>query len=110
MRKRRLSEAEYRILGGMLREAAKQEKHITILDIVRQFALTGCRRSEMIALKWTEADTEASCSRLKKVNPSAMLACLPMSGVTAHVLRHSLACIANDLGLPKVTIAAWSAR
>ena len=65
VRKRRLSEAEYRILGRMLRNAAKQEKYTTIVDIVRQLALTGCRRSEMIGLKWTEADTEASCLRLE---------------------------------------------
>ncbi len=65
VRKRRLSEAEYRILGRMLRDAAEQEKYTTIVDIVRQLALTGCRRSEMIGLKWTEADTEASCLRLE---------------------------------------------
>jgi integrase len=65
VRKRRLSEAEYRILGGMLRAAAKREKYATIVDIVRQIALTGSRRSEMIGLKWTEADTEASCLRLE---------------------------------------------
>jgi len=65
VRKRRLSEAEYRILGGMLRESAKREKYTTIAEIVRQIALTGCRRSEMINLKWTEADTEASCLRLE---------------------------------------------
>src|SRR5258705_7637393 len=65
VRKRRLSEAEYRILGGMLRDAAKQEKYTTIVDIIRQIALTGCRRSEMISLKWTEADAEASCLRLR---------------------------------------------
>ena len=35
------------------------------MDIIRQLALTGCRRSEMIGLKWTEADTEASCLRLE---------------------------------------------
>ena len=65
VRKRRLSEAEYRILGRILRDAAKQEKYATIVDIVRQLALTGCRRSEMISLKWTEADSEASCLRLE---------------------------------------------
>ncbi|HEY8669446.1 MAG TPA: hypothetical protein VIL63_01280, partial [Terriglobales bacterium] len=65
VRKRRLSEAEYRILGRMLRDAAKQEKYTTAVDIIRQLALTGCRRSEMIGLKWTEADTEASCLRLE---------------------------------------------
>ena len=42
-----------------------REKYTTIVDIVRQLALTGCRRSEMIGLKWTEADTEASCLRLE---------------------------------------------
>jgi hypothetical protein len=33
VRKRRLSEAEYRILGRMLRDAAKQEKYTTAVDI-----------------------------------------------------------------------------
>src|SRR5260370_35553184 len=33
-------------------------------DIIRQIALTGCRRSEMITLQWIEADMEASCLRL----------------------------------------------
>ena len=45
VRKRRLSEAEYRILGQMLRDAAKQEKYVMTADIIRQIALTGCRRS-----------------------------------------------------------------
>jgi site-specific recombinase XerC len=40
VRKRRLSEAEYRILGRMLRDAAKQEKYATIVDVIRQLALT----------------------------------------------------------------------
>ena len=33
-------------------------------DIIRQIALTGCRRSEMIKLRWIETDMEASCLRL----------------------------------------------
>src|SRR5258708_23854686 len=49
----------------MRRAVAKKEKYATIVDIVRQIALTGSRRSEMIGLKWTEADTEASCLRLE---------------------------------------------
>jgi integrase len=65
VRKRRLSEAQYRILGGMLRDAAKQEKYTRIVGIIRQLALTGCRRIEVIRLKWTEADTEARCLRLE---------------------------------------------
>jgi integrase len=65
VRKRRLSEAEYRMLGRVLRDAAKREKYAASVDIIRQLALTGCRRGEMINLKWTEADTEASCLRLE---------------------------------------------
>src|SRR5258707_8662409 len=49
----------------MLRDAAKQQKCTTAVDIIRQLALIGCRRSEMIGLKWTEADTVASCLRLE---------------------------------------------
>src|SRR5882762_166623 len=65
VRNRRLTEAEYRTLGEVLRDGAKQEKYTTAVDIIRQLALTGCRRSEMIGLKWTEADTEASYLRLE---------------------------------------------
>jgi integrase len=149
VRKRRLSEAEYRILGRMLRDAAKDEKYATAVDIIRQIALTGCRRSEMIRLKWTEADTEASCLRLEdregdSIRPiglpvveylerwragnvgtyvfpgggednafgsfpnhwKQLFEDSPLSDVTPHVLRHSFASIANDLGFTEVTIAA----
>jgi len=150
LRQRRLSEAEYRTLGEMLRKAAEEEKYAMTVDIIRQIALTGCRRSEMIGLKWTEADTEASCLRLEdsKEGESIRPIDLPvveyleqrhtgdvgtyvfpgrgednafgsfpnhweqlfkdsaLSDVTPHVLRHSFASIANDLGFTEVTIAA----
>lgn len=150
VRQRRLSEAEYRTLGEMLRRAAEEEKYAMTVDIIRQITLTGCRRSEMIGLKWTEADTEASCLRLEdsKEGESIRPIGLPvveyleqrhtedvgtyvfpgrgednafgsfpnhweqlfkdsaLSDVTPHVLRHSFASIANDLGFTEVTIAA----
>ena len=150
VRTRRLSEAEYRIVGQMLREAAKQEKYATTVEIIRLIALTGCRRSEMIHLKWSEVDTEASCLRLQDSKEgksiraiglpvvehlerrckNAVGTCVfpgqgedntfgsfpnhweklfrrsPLSDVTPHVLRHSFASIANDLGFTEVTIAA----
>jgi integrase len=134
----------------MLRDAAKQEKYTTIVDIVRQIALTGSRRSEMIGLKWTEADTEASCLRLEDSKEGESIRPVglpvveyleqrrtdhvgtfvfpgqgednafgsfpshrkhifkdsPLSDVTPHVLRHSFASMANDLGFTEVTIAA----
>lgn len=64
VRSRRLSEEEYRTLGKMLSAAEKDERYATTVAIIRQIALTGCRRSEIINLKWKEVDTGASCLRL----------------------------------------------
>lgn len=147
---RRLTEAEYRTLGGILRNAAENEKYAMTIEIIRQIALTGCRRSEIINLKWSEADTEASCLRLADSKEGASIRPIglpvveyleerrkepmgtyvfpglgednafgsfpnhweqifrnsPLADVTPHVLRHSFASIANDLGFTEVTIAA----
>jgi Arm DNA-binding domain len=51
VRNRRLTEAEYRILGAILRKAANDEGYQITTEIIRQIALTGCRRSEMIRRK-----------------------------------------------------------
>lgn len=64
VRTRRLSEAEYRTLGNMLRKAQEDEKYAPSVDIIRLIALTGCRRSEIVGLKWAEADVDGSCLRL----------------------------------------------
>jgi len=134
----------------MLHDAARQEKYATIVEVVRQLALTGCCRSEMIGLKWTEADTESSCLRLEDSKEGESIRPIglpvveylerwrtdnvgtyvfpglgednafgsfpnhwkhlfedsPLSDITPHVLRHSFASIANDLGFTEVTIAA----
>ena len=150
VRDRRLTETEYRMLGEILHEAAATPKFEMTVDIIRQIALTGCRRSEIIGLRWTEADIDASCLRLAdskegaSVRPIGLAAVeyleerhkaakgtyvfpgqcedkafggfpnhwrqifrgSPLSDVTPHVLRHSFASIANDLGFTEVTIAA----
>lgn len=151
VRDRRLTEAEYRILGEMLRKAATVEKHEMTVEIIRQIALTGCRRNEMIKLMWTEADTDGSCLRMAETKEGAsvrpiglpvleylenrrleatgtyvfpgprsqdgafggfakqfeqIFAGSALADVTPHVLRHSFASIANDLGFTEVTIAA----
>ncbi|MCA0368181.1 MAG: integrase arm-type DNA-binding domain-containing protein [Proteobacteria bacterium] len=64
VRNRRLTEAEYHILGNILRNAAETEKYAMTVDIIRQIAMTGCRRTEMIRLMRTEVDAAGSCLRL----------------------------------------------
>ncbi len=64
VRDRRLSEAEYRVLGRILREAQKSDHYRIHADILRLIALTGCRRGEIVSLKWSEIDLEGSCLRL----------------------------------------------
>jgi len=46
VRDRRLSEAEYRVLGGILREALESDHYRIHADILRLIALTGCRHGE----------------------------------------------------------------
>jgi integrase len=150
VRQRRLSEDEYRILGKMLAEAAQQDKYAMTVHVIRHIALTGCRRSEIVNLKWNDVDFEHSCFRLSEskegysVRPVGLpviehLETLrreiassyvfpgrgddnafgalsnhwhllvkdsPLADITPHVLRHSFASIANDLGFTEVTIAA----
>jgi len=154
VRNRRLTEDEYRILGELLREAGGTEKYAMTVEIIRQIALTGCRRTEMIELMWSEADTDGSCLRLIDSKEGASVRPIglpvveyleerrtaqedamgtyvfpgpraedgafggfpnhwrqifkdsPLADITPHVLRHSFASIANDLGFTEVTIAA----
>ncbi|MDQ0470209.1 tyrosine-type recombinase/integrase [Labrys wisconsinensis] len=150
VRTRRLDDSEYRELGSLLREASKDDKYRRTVEIIRQLALTGCRRSEIVALRWAEVDIGSSCLRLadSKEGASVRPIGLPvveyleergakisktyvfpggeednpfgsfpnhwekifdntaLSEVTPHVLRHSFASVANDLGFTEATIAA----
>ncbi|QBF31860.1 site-specific integrase [Thalassococcus sp. S3] len=150
VRDRRLSEAEYRTLGRILKDV-QHDSHFGIhAEILRLIALTGCRRGEIISLRWSEVDIEGSCLRLKDSKEGAsvrpvglpvidylesarlkregtyvfpgqgednaignfpqswkkLFADTPLWDVTPHVLRHSFASVANDLGFTEITIAA----
>jgi integrase len=150
VRDRRLSEAEYRTLGRILKEVHDDSHYGIHAEILRLIALTGCRRGEIIGLRWSEVDIEGSCLRLKDSKEGAsvrpvglpvidyleaarlkrdgtyvfpgqgednavgnfpqswkkLFADTPLWDVTPHVLRHSFASIANDLGFTEITIAA----
>lgn len=163
-RERRLSDAEYAMVGHGLARAAepsapdqgqtKRRKASTgmwpaALAAARFLALTGWRSGEALGLRWAEVDLDRRTARLtdtktgQSVRPLSHAACdvlrglsrtgelvfpatrgegrmtgfpslfervaklagLP-AGVTPHVLRHSFASLAADLGYSEPTIAA----
>jgi len=150
VRDRRLTEEEYRIFGEALEVASDDPELAPTIAITRLLALTGCRRGEIISLKWSDVDFENSCLRLSDSKEGASVrpiglpvielleelqetatteAVFPgtrgaeffgsfpnqwpkifsgseLPDFTAHVLRHSFASLANDLGFTESTIAA----
>jgi integrase len=149
VRERRLNEDEYRTLGKILREAEADGQYAIAAEAIRMLALTGCRRSEIVSLRWREVDAPSSCLRLedskegKAVRPiglpviealhqrelsaigtylfpgcgednafggfanhwDKLFSNTPLADITAHILRHSFASVANDLGFTELTIA-----
>ncbi|MBA8910135.1 tyrosine-type recombinase/integrase [Aminobacter sp. P9b] len=147
---RHLTEQEYRELGVILQRARKNVALGTSVAVIRFLALTGCRRGEVLSLKWAEVDEENSCLRFEdskegtSVRPVGLsvldltdglrtdepgtfvfpgtaegkslggfpkywkkvLKGTTLEGITPHVLRHSFASIANDLGFTEATVAA----
>jgi integrase len=148
-RERRVTEDEYARLGDALRTMPENVWPIA-LAAAHLLAVSGWRRGEMLALKWSEVDLVARTARLgdtktgASVRPLSHAACdvlrdlprmgelvfpasrgedQPMRGfpdvwrklakragldadITPHVLRHSLASVAVDLGYSELTIAA----
>jgi integrase len=147
-RERRLSDDEYATFGESLR---KTEKVLwpPAVGAARFIALTGFRRGEVLALKWSEIDpgrrtatladtktgksirplSHAACGLLRGLSRTGDLVFPPSRGdgqmagfpklwariaklgdlpddVTPHVLRHSFASVAADLGFSELTIAA----
>lgn len=120
------------------------------MEIISKLALTGCRRSEILSLRWTEVDIAGSCLRLEDNKEGASVRAIglsaieyfearqakasstyvflgggednvfgsfpnhwkrifrdtPLADITPHILRHSFASVANDLGFTESTIAA----
>ena len=88
VKKRRLSDDEYRLLGKILQEKATDEQFETTVKIVRHLALTACRRGEAIHLKKSEVDVDSSCLRLNdsKEGASVRPVGLPVLNLLAPLL------------------------
>jgi integrase len=60
-----LSEAEYRAHGRILGKVEAEKQYALAAQIICQSAMTGCRRKEIVSLKWSELDAHASCLSLE---------------------------------------------
>jgi integrase len=83
----RLAPEGYRALGEGLEAAERQGEHWQAIAGIRLLALTGCRRSEILNLKWSEVDFEGSCLRLGDTKTGASIRPLPVS---AHTILRRL--------------------
>lgn len=84
-----LTLAEVQRLGEAFDELAAAGTNRKALDIMRLWALTGCRRDEIAGLKWDEVDFEHGCLRLadtktgKSVRPLGSAAITVLRGIAS---------------------------
>ena len=79
-----LSEEELRRLGRVLEAAAGGGASPAAVAAIRLLVLTGCRRSEILGLRWEHVDLEAGELRLPDSKTGARL--VPLSPAAAEVI------------------------
>ena len=95
-RERFLSDAEFRRLGEVLNEMeAEGSVSAYAAAALRLLMLTGCRRNEIVTLRWEDVDLEAGELRLPDGKTGARL--VPLSPAAAEVLSR----------LPRLTDNPW---
>jgi integrase len=85
----RLAPEDYCSLREALEAAERGGEHWQAIAAIRLLALTGCRRSEILNLKWSEVDFKGSCLRLGDTKTGASLRPLPepAHAILAHLKR-----------------------
>jgi integrase len=73
----RLAPEDYCTLREALEAAERRGEHWQAIAAIKLLALTGCRRSEILDLKWSEVDFRGSCLRLGDTKTGASIRPLP---------------------------------
>ena len=73
----RLALKQYRDLGRALEAAEHKGEHWQAIAAIRLLALTGCRRAEIVNLKWSEVDFANACLRLGDTKTGLSIRPLP---------------------------------
>jgi integrase len=81
----RLSPEAYRVLGAALDAAAQEGVNVTAIAAVRLLALTGCRKGEILGLRWAEVDEPGHAFRMVDTKEGASVR--PIGGAAFDILR-----------------------
>lgn len=86
----RLALKGYRDLGRALEAAERKGEHWQALAAIQLLSVTGCRRSEIVNLKWSEVDFANSCLQLGDTKTGVSIRPLPepARAILAGLERH----------------------
>lgn len=104
-RERFLSDEEFRRLGEVVNEM-EDRGSVTIYEAaaIRQLMFSGCRKNEIVKLKWKDVDIDAGEIRIPDGKTGARL--VPLSPATADVLSG----LPRNAGRPWVILGIRSGR
>jgi len=81
-RERFLTDAEFERLGGVLNEAEERGgASLSSIAAIRLLLLTGCRKSEILTLRWEHVDLDAAQLHLPDTKTGARTIALPQAAV-----------------------------
>lgn len=85
-RERYLSDREIAAISEALAQFEMQDaRHAVMADTVRLLILTGCRKSEILSLRWDYVDWEVGCLRLPESKTGAKT--VPLADAAVELLR-----------------------
>ena len=85
-RERYLSDREIAAISEALAQFEREEpRHAVMADTVRLLILTGCRKSEILSLRWDYVDWEVGCLRLPDSKTGAKT--VPLADAAVELLR-----------------------
>ena len=96
--KRYLSASELKRLGTALSDAEAEGENPQAITALRLLVLTGCRKSEILKLRWDEVDMGASCLRLSDSKTGEKT--IPVGAAVLEVLSNAPRIKDNPYVLP----------
>lgn len=100
-RSRFLSTAELTALGDVLAEEEQKTEHVWTVAAIRLLILTGCRKGEILSLKWSYVDLERGMLRLPDSKTGAKV--VPVGQPVIDLLTALPRLAGSEYVLPSVT-------